>query len=58
MCETTTKELLLEKSRADEHSPNYVRVVATLANSEEFSEVWKCKKGSKMNPTEGKCKIW
>jgi len=33
-------------------------VIAGLTNSDEFSEVWKCKKGSKMNPENEKCKIW
>lgn len=43
---------------SDEHSPNSVRVIAGLTNSEEFSEIWKCKEGSKMNPSSKKCKIW
>jgi len=33
-------------------------VIAGLTNSDEFSEVWKCKKGSGMNPEIDKCKIW
>jgi len=33
-------------------------VIAGLTNSDEFSEVWKCEKGSEMNPENDKCKIW
>lgn len=40
------------------HSPSYLRVIATLKNSKEFSNVWKCKNGTKMNPNIEKCKIW
>ncbi|XP_060862387.1 neprilysin-1-like isoform X2 [Metopolophium dirhodum] len=56
-CEATTRESL-SKSLLDEHSPNNIRVLAGLTNSDEFSEVWKCKKGSKMHPQNDKCKIW
>ncbi|XP_075234061.1 neprilysin-11-like isoform X2 [Lycorma delicatula] len=41
----------------DEHSPNYVRVLATTKNSKEFSDVWNCPVGSEMNPEE-KCNLW
>ncbi|XP_025196930.1 membrane metallo-endopeptidase-like 1 isoform X2 [Melanaphis sacchari] len=56
-CETTTRESL-SNSLLDEHSPNSIRVLAGLTNSDEFSEVWKCEKGSRMNPKIEKCKIW
>ena len=42
----------------DTHSPRPVRVMATLRNSEEFAEAWKCRKGSPMNPDREKCKLW
>ncbi|XP_050537862.1 neprilysin-11-like isoform X2 [Daktulosphaira vitifoliae] len=42
----------------DEHSPNVIRVTSGLANSKEFSEVWHCKEGSKMNPSKSKCQLW
>jgi len=41
----------------DEHSPQFVRVIAALQNFPEFSSAWKCQKGSHMNP-EKKCKLW
>ncbi|XP_050537867.1 endothelin-converting enzyme homolog isoform X2 [Daktulosphaira vitifoliae] len=56
-CETSTKSSM-KQSLSDEHSPNYIRVVGTLANSKEFSKVWHCKKGSNMNPTNEKCYLW
>ncbi|XP_022176702.1 endothelin-converting enzyme homolog [Myzus persicae] len=56
-CEEPTPDSL-SKSRLDVHSPNSIRVIAGLTNSDEFSEVWNCKKGSKMNPENEKCKIW
>ncbi|XP_022176704.1 neprilysin-11-like [Myzus persicae] len=56
-CEATTPDSL-SKSILDVHSPNSIRVIAGLTNSDEFSEVWNCKKGSKMNPEKEKCKIW
>ncbi|XP_022173800.1 endothelin-converting enzyme homolog isoform X2 [Myzus persicae] len=56
-CEATTRESL-SNSILDEHSPNSIRVIAGLTNSDEFSEVWKCEKGSGMNPKNDKCKIW
>ncbi|PSN50284.1 hypothetical protein C0J52_02838 [Blattella germanica] len=42
----------------DEHAPNYFRILGSLHNSEEFSKVWNCPKGSPMNPKREKCKIW
>ncbi|XP_025418825.1 endothelin-converting enzyme homolog isoform X2 [Sipha flava] len=56
-CESATNESI-SNSLLDEHSPNYIRVNAGLTNSEEFSEVWKCEKGTRMNPINEKCKIW
>ncbi|VVC39609.1 Hypothetical protein CINCED_3A013094 [Cinara cedri] len=56
-CEASTL-MSLSQSLLDEHSPNYVRVIAGLTNSEEFSQVWNCPKGTRMNPTTEKCKIW
>ncbi|KAJ9590000.1 hypothetical protein L9F63_016892 [Diploptera punctata] len=56
-CETWTKESL-RWALDDEHSPNHIRVVGVLSNSPEFSKVWKCRKGSRMNPERDKCQIW
>ncbi|XP_065222394.1 neprilysin-like isoform X2 [Planococcus citri] len=47
-----------ESMNDDTHSPRPVRVMATLRNSEDFAEAWKCKKGSPMNPDREKCKLW
>ena len=33
------------------------RILGSMANSEEFSKAFNCKKGSRMNP-ENKCKLW
>ncbi|XP_015365840.1 PREDICTED: neprilysin-2-like [Diuraphis noxia] len=41
----------------DEHSPSVFRVLGSLRNSPEFSEVWKCPVGSPMNPSK-KCFMW
>ncbi|CAH0548765.1 unnamed protein product [Brassicogethes aeneus] len=56
-CSTTTKEtysLLIEK---DSHSPAQLRVIGALSNLKEFSDEFKCKVGSKMNP-KNKCEVW
>ncbi|XP_065214579.1 neprilysin-2-like [Planococcus citri] len=34
------------------------RVNQILQNSTEFAEIWKCPKGSNMNPASDKCSIW
>ncbi|KAL4122253.1 hypothetical protein QTP88_014620 [Uroleucon formosanum] len=52
-CEATTHESV-SKSILDEHSPNNIRVIAGLTNSDEFSQVWKCEKGSGMHPENDK----
>ncbi|BET01375.1 Peptidase family M13 [Nesidiocoris tenuis] len=41
----------------DEHSPDFARVLVVLQNSPEFSEAFKCPRGSYMNP-DHKCKLW
>ncbi|CAG8450775.1 12528_t:CDS:10 [Racocetra fulgida] len=43
--------------RTDPHSPPAWRVNGVLRNSPKFSEVFKCKPGSKMNPVK-KCALW
>ncbi|CAH0560910.1 unnamed protein product [Brassicogethes aeneus] len=57
-CETTSPDDLESQLESDEHSPNSVRVIGTLQNSEDFARIFKCPKGSKMNPDRKKCKIW
>ncbi|XP_046994653.1 neprilysin-4-like [Schistocerca americana] len=56
-CESTTSESLLQEVLSDPHSPHKYRVRGTLANSEDFSRVWKCPQGSPMNPKD-KCLLW
>lgn len=56
-CEKAISDSYLSNSN-DEHSPKSVRATASLINSEEFSQVWKCEKGTKMNPNKEKCRIW
>lgn len=56
-CQTISPEDIRDQIKYDEHCPNSVRVMGSLQNSEDFSEVFHCPKGSKMNPTK-KCKIW
>ncbi|XP_039293424.1 neprilysin-11 [Nilaparvata lugens] len=41
----------------DEHAPNYIRVMASVSNSKDFAEVWKCPKQTEMNPNT-KCQLW
>ncbi|XP_076320540.1 neprilysin-1-like isoform X3 [Tachypleus tridentatus] len=43
--------------RVDSHSPGRFRVVGTLSNLKEFSEVYHCPPGSPMNPRK-KCEVW
>ncbi|PSN30408.1 Neprilysin-11 [Blattella germanica] len=56
-CESATKESLLHEVLTDPHSPQRLRVKGTLANSQEFAQVWNCPVGSPMNP-KSKCMIW
>ncbi|KAK7603205.1 hypothetical protein V9T40_003204 [Parthenolecanium corni] len=56
-CEHST-EYSVQQAATDSHSPNKIRVIATLSNSEEFADTWKCKRGSKMNPDREKCRMW
>ncbi|XP_025418929.1 neprilysin-like isoform X2 [Sipha flava] len=56
-CEAATDDSFLN-CYMDEHCPNKVRVTGTLMNSEEFSQVWQCKKGTRMNPDREKCRLW
>ncbi|KAJ4446787.1 hypothetical protein ANN_13485 [Periplaneta americana] len=56
-CENWTPESV-RWAVSDEHSPNHIRVLGVLSNSPEFSRIWKCRKGSAMNPKKDKCRIW
>lgn len=54
-CEVTTPKYY--RFSQDSHSPQRVRVLVTLQNMKEFSEVYKCSENSFMNPSK-KCMIW
>ncbi|KAK4871970.1 hypothetical protein RN001_016094 [Aquatica leii] len=56
-CGNSTVEALKAKIITGEHSPNRIRVLGTLKNSEEFSNAWNCPVGSDMNPKK-KCVLW
>ncbi|CAG8439767.1 12094_t:CDS:10 [Ambispora leptoticha] len=56
-CSKTRPENAVERIRTDPHSPPKWRVNGVLKNSGHFSETFKCKKGSFMNPDD-KCKLW
>ncbi|KAL7741473.1 hypothetical protein ACLKA6_000793 [Drosophila palustris] len=47
----------LSKIRSDVHAYEEFRVVGTLSNMPEFSEAFKCKLGTDMNPLK-KCVVW
>lgn len=56
-CSSSTKEAIHLQILNDPHSPARYRVIGPLSNMPEFSEVFQCKPGSPMNPT-NKCEIW
>ncbi|XP_068141142.1 neprilysin-3 isoform X1 [Drosophila tropicalis] len=56
-CSSNTDETNLLQMEKDPHSPSQFRVIGTLSNMNEFSEVFKCKPGKRMNPTK-KCEVW
>lgn len=55
-CSNYTEEIAYELL-SSEHSPDKYRVIGSLSNMEEFSEVWHCPKERPMNP-EKKCVLW
>ncbi|KAJ4438863.1 hypothetical protein ANN_14816 [Periplaneta americana] len=56
-CRAETPAGLDLMQNKDTHSPNRFRVIGSLSNMAEFSEVFECPLGSKMNP-EHKCLLW
>ncbi|XP_033763909.1 neprilysin-1-like [Pecten maximus] len=56
-CGSMRNEEALHEIRTSVHSPGSIRVLGPLSNSKDFSEAYKCKLGSRMNPTH-KCSIW
>ncbi|KAK3609653.1 hypothetical protein CHS0354_035937 [Potamilus streckersoni] len=56
-CQNIRPQEEIRLIRIDPHSLDYFRVIGPLQNSAEFSEVYKCPVGSRMNP-QRKCTIW
>lgn len=56
-CSNVTLEFIKYQLKFDRHAPNSCRVNGMFMNSKEFSEMWDCEPGSRMNP-ELKCNIW
>ncbi|KAK5639439.1 hypothetical protein RI129_011931 [Pyrocoelia pectoralis] len=56
-CGNSTRDALKIKLLNGEHSPNRIRVLGTLQNSEEFANTWNCPVDSPMNPRK-KCTLW
>ncbi|KAI9319984.1 hypothetical protein BX666DRAFT_1918150 [Dichotomocladium elegans] len=56
-CLKTTPEYNEQSLPLDNHSPNSIRVKATLQNSVDFAKAYNCPVGSYMNPKE-KCSVW
>ncbi|XP_071527173.1 endothelin-converting enzyme homolog isoform X2 [Panulirus ornatus] len=56
-CSSITKEAAHLEIMKDSHVPGKFRVFGSLTNSQDFAKVFKCIKGSKMNPKR-KCTVW
>ncbi|XP_042336186.1 endothelin-converting enzyme 1 isoform X2 [Sceloporus undulatus] len=56
-CSVRTPESSHEGLVTDSHSPSRFRVTGTISNSREFSEHFRCRTGSPMNPPR-KCEVW
>lgn len=56
-CAVTRPEFDKMLITTDVHSPNEFRVIGTISNMPAFSEDFKCKLGSPMNPFK-KCEVW
>ncbi|RZF31949.1 hypothetical protein LSTR_LSTR012419 [Laodelphax striatellus] len=56
-CSASTDEAMTLQIEKDAHAPSKYRVIGSLSNSVEFSRVFNCPLGSKMNPKD-KCEVW
>ncbi|KAK3840070.1 MAG: hypothetical protein JOS17DRAFT_2490 [Linnemannia elongata] len=56
-CAKVRPEFEIQTLKTDTHSPAKWRINAPVMNLPEFSEVFKCKAGSPMNPAK-KCELW
>ncbi|KAH8283898.1 hypothetical protein KR054_004671 [Drosophila jambulina] len=56
-CETYTPAAS-RYALSDSHCPGQMRLRGVLSNSEEFARTFKCARGTPMNPSQPKCRIW
>nr|XP_031844409.1 neprilysin-4-like isoform X1 [Nomia melanderi] len=56
-CGSMRPEATRNKLKTTVHSPGKFRVIGTLSNSKDFSEVFNCPLGAPMNPV-NKCSVW
>lgn len=56
-CDDSPPSQVARKAAIDTHSPAKIRVNVPLSNQKEFSRVFNCPVGSRMNP-EHKCELW
>jgi neprilysin len=56
-CASFRSEAMKKRILTGVHSPNQFRVLGPFSNIGQFSDDFKCAKGSTMNP-EKKCEIW
>jgi predicted metalloendopeptidase len=56
-CSVYRPEEMKNRITTGVHSPGRFRIIGPLSNMEEFSNDFKCQKGTKMNPVE-KCEVW
>ncbi|XP_066583083.1 neprilysin-4-like isoform X2 [Prorops nasuta] len=56
-CGSMRPEATKNKLKTAVHSPGKYRVIGTLSNSKDFSEIFNCPVGSPMNPV-NKCSVW
>ncbi|RWS23225.1 peptidase family M13-like protein [Leptotrombidium deliense] len=56
-CENHSKKMTKDLLKGDDHAPSRFRSIVPLSNSKEFSDAFKCKSGTPMNPKE-KCVLW
>ncbi|PSN50301.1 hypothetical protein C0J52_02851 [Blattella germanica] len=52
------KEYARKLALQDVHTPNRFRLLGAVTHSKEFSRIWGCQKGAKMNLEDKRCKLW
>ncbi|CAB3998205.1 endothelin-converting enzyme 1-like [Paramuricea clavata] len=56
-CSSSTETKANESLLTDDHSPERIRVLAAVHNSQDFADAFNCPLNSPMNPSK-KCEIW